>query len=393
MRWLYVTTQYPWPLCHGIWLRVYNIAKELVAIGDDVAVVSFVPEEKESQGMFETCGASFLPAADRHRLTRGPSRTFVSPYIFQPALAEAIEQHASYYDAVVLCGPVALQYSYEAKHCKQVIVDLVDDPVMEYRRRKFGEMKMKSFWHQVNFMARYPRYEKHFLKGINLATFVSEKDAQQFAIRNPEVPAMVSTNGVDFENMYPPVGRKRKHHHPRVVFTGVMNNHNNEVAAEYLVTRIAPKLWDVFPELEVVLAGAKPSEDVLALASDRVTVTGTVDDIRPWFWDSDVVVLPMQSGTGIKNKLLEAWASGTPVVASPLAVGGTPAIDGRDVLLAIRPEDYAQEILRVIKEEDIRQKLIDHGYQSARNFNWSSIAKDLRGRVKPISFSRLIDKE
>ncbi|HPS52229.1 MAG TPA: glycosyltransferase family 4 protein [Phycisphaerae bacterium] len=391
MRWMFVTTRYPWPLANGLWLRLFNIAKELCQLGDTVAVTSF-PPETEFAGMFEQSGAIFLPTDSSQRKDKGPGRYMMSPFIFEQSLAKAVDFHSPYYDVTVLAGPGTLQYSPEARKSPYVLADLIDDPILEYRRRNITSMNVKRFFQQVNFIARYPRYEQMFLEKIDMFTLVSDYDATSFKERNPATEVMVSSNGVDAEYFARPSGYVKSPSRPKVVFLGVMDNINNILAAEYLVKKILPYIVEKCPEVQIQLVGANPVEDVLALDGYNVQVTGTVDDVRPFLWSADAVCLPMVSGTGIKNKLLEAWASGTAVAATPMAVEGIDVRDGEDILVRENPKELSQAILELLYNDTLRQKLSARALLASRAFNWHMVAARLREAVCPEKYSALLDE-
>ena len=96
----------------------------------------------------------------------------------------------------------------------------------------------------------------------------------------------------------------------------------------------------------------------------------------------DVVLLPMTSGTGIKNKLLEAWASGVAVVATPLACQGIPATDGENLLLGSDPAELAAAALRLLQDPELRTAIAAEGRRvvEARQ-TWRMMADGLRGAV------------
>ncbi len=99
-----------------------------------------------------------------------------------------------------------------------------------------------------------------------------------------------------------------------------------------------------------MIAGKDPSPAVQALRQDgRVTVTGFVSDLRPYFWSATVVVAPLVYGTGIQNKVLEAMACGIPVVASPSACDGIGAIAGGDLLIGSDDERLAAHVVTVLR--------------------------------------------
>jgi glycosyltransferase involved in cell wall biosynthesis len=158
----------------------------------------------------------------------------------------------------------------------------------------------------------------------------------------------VVPNGVDLEYFAPqPIARERA----TIVFSGKMSYHANEAAALYLVREIMPLVWASRPETRVVIAGSAPPPSVRSLAIDRrVTVTGYLEDLRPAIAGATVAVAPLRYGVGIQNKVLEAMALATPVVAARQAARALHAVEGRDLLLAELPYEYADAILNLIDD-------------------------------------------
>ncbi|PWH19831.1 MAG: glycosyl transferase family 1, partial [Ardenticatenia bacterium] len=142
---------------------------------------------------------------------------------------------------------------------------------------------------------------------------------------SPATPAVdedriaVLANGVDLEHFRPADG-------PRVpetlVLSGKMSYHANITAVFYLVEEIMPRVWARRPGVRVQVVGAWPPRSVRRLAErfpGRVEVTGWVPDLRPYLQRARLAVAPLRYGAGIQNKVLEALACGTPVVATPQA--------------------------------------------------------------------------
>ena len=115
---------------------------------------------------------------------------------------------------------------------------------------------------------------------------------------------------------------------PVLGFHGAFEARANEDAALLLVDEVLPRVRRVVPDARVRLIGRDPGPVLRERASDAVEVTGWVDDVRAELDGVAVYVAPMVSGTGIKNKVLEAMAAGRPVVATPLALQGIGAGDG-----------------------------------------------------------------
>lgn len=146
----------------------------------------------------------------------------------------------------------------------------------------------------------------------------------------------------------------------------------NIESVHYLVERIMPLVWEKRPGTKVLISGASPDRSVLALASDRVIVSGWVDDIRSSFAASKMLVAPMNLSIGLQNKLLEAMAMNIPCITSTLANNALKAENGKEILVADQPEKYAAAILELLSDPQQAAHLADSAFQFvARNYNWS----------------------
>lgn len=381
MNWLFVTTRFPWPLTHGTYLRVYHLGRSLAGLGETVAVLGR-RGAREAVEAYGRAGVTALPGPEGDAPSAGPARRRCSPYVFDTELADAVAEQAGRFDAVVLEGPAVLQYAEEAAAARWVVADLADDPVLEERRRLWRDPHPRALLRRALFLAKHRRYERVFLPPVGLATFVSEADRDSFARRHPRLPLTVIPNGADLERFARPADRPVETLGPSVLFTGNMGFPPNEDAAEHLVRDVAPRVWRRRPEVRFVLAGAEPSARVQALAGERVEVTGWVEDLRPYLWAAGVVALPMRIGTGIKNKLLEAWAASAAVVATPRACQGVPARDGENLLVAAGPGPFAEALLCVLDDAGLRARLAAGGIQAVRAHHaWPALAARLREAV------------
>jgi polysaccharide biosynthesis protein PslH len=112
---------------------------------------------------------------------------------------------------------------------------------------------------------------------------------------------------------------------PVVVFCGVMNYAPNEQGAIYLAREVWPLVRKARPDARLMIVGALPTPSVLALGKDEgVTVTGAVDDVKPYLWDAAVAAAPLWTARGVQNKVLEAVAAGLPCVVVPPVAEGLP---------------------------------------------------------------------
>ncbi len=182
---------------------------------------------------------------------------------------------------------------------------------------------------------------------------------------NQPMPVEVIPNGVDLEKF-----GYRNHHNrksARIVFSGKMSYHANVTAAVHLVKDIMPAVWAQRPDAEVWIIGKDPAPEVRALATAtplsteakerRVIVTGTVTDVNSYLQEATIAVAPLLYGAGIQNKVLEAMACGTPVVASRKATMALLAQDERDLFVADDAQEFAHSILLLLNQPSRRAEM------------------------------------
>jgi glycosyltransferase involved in cell wall biosynthesis len=162
-----------------------------------------------------------------------------------------------------------------------------------------------------------------------------------------------------------------------IVFTGAMGWAANVTAARSLALEVLPRVRARRPDAHLSLVGRDPPPAVVALERlDGVHVTGEVPDVRPWLWRAQVYACPMTSGTGIKNKLLEALACGSACVATPLSCQGTELRHERELLIAADRDATAAAIVRLLADGTLRARLAHAGraYVVERH-SWASVAR------------------
>jgi polysaccharide biosynthesis protein PslH len=177
---------------------------------------------------------------------------------------------------------------------------------------------------------------------------VTDKEVALFRGLAPEVAdrVEVSCNGVDADQFAPAAGRPSPFASDElpVVFTGAMDYWPNVDAVCWFAEAVLPALRQRWPKARFWVVGRAPTPAVKALAGEAVTVTGTVDDVRPYLQHAAVVVAPLRLARGVQNKVLEAMAMARPVVAARTCVEAIDVLPGRDLLDAETPEDYLQQI-------------------------------------------------
>ena len=151
-----------------------------------------------------------------------------------------------------------------------------------------------------------------------------------------------------------------------------MNYPPNIESVEYLVNKVMPLVWSKSGNVQLLISGASPNKKVMALKSDRVHISGWVDDIRDNFAQSKILVAPMQISIGLQNKLLEAMAMQIPCITSTLANNAIGAIHNNQIMVADTPEEYATYIIQLLQDQQKAKQIGINGYRFViNNFNWS----------------------
>ncbi len=217
------------------------------------------------------------------------------------------------------------------------------------------------------------RYEQHYCQKFSHLVVTTAEDSQQMAALSGKSEISVIPNGVDLE-MFP--CRPQDPGGYSLVFIGAMDNLPNIDSVTFLAKEILPLVRQRYPQVTLLLVGARPTPAVKALADlPNVTVTGKVPAMMPYLHSSTVCVVPMRTGYGIKNKTLEAMAAGIPVVASDRGLEGL-TVEGDGVpLRALRANsagEYAAEIARLFESAELRQTLSKNGRELIeKEYTWA----------------------
>jgi glycosyltransferase involved in cell wall biosynthesis len=221
--------------------------------------------------------------------------------------------------------------------------------------------------------------ERHAVRGYDLVTAVADADAAAIRSGAPGTSVEVIPNGVDADHFAP---LELPEQPATLVFVGAMDFPPNVAAARFLVERVLPRVRT--SGVAVRLVGRSPVAAVRDLAKHpAVEVTGAVEDVRPYLAAATIVVCPMVSGSGIKNKVLEALAMARPVVATPLAVEGIDR-GGDDVrsILAVGADEtaLATEIDRLLADPEARRAMGRDGRALVlRRYTWDACADAYAG--------------
>jgi glycosyltransferase involved in cell wall biosynthesis len=227
------------------------------------------------------------------------------------------------------------------------------------------------------------RYERASLHRFHHVIAVSDHDRQQMLDMNPSCEITVVATGVDTKKyaIAPPASTNP----PRIVFTGSMDWEPNIDAVAYFCRDIFPRIRSEFPSAIFQVVGRNPHPRVKQLASQQIQVTGTVPSVADYLRDAAVVVVPLRIGGGTRLKIFEAMAMGKALVSTSIGAEGLDVQSGHDLILADDSGSFAEAILSLIHNAELRRKYEQAAAKLAARYDWSNVVQDFAAVLQKVS--------
>lgn len=167
-----------------------------------------------------------------------------------------------------------------------------------------------------------------------------------------------------------------------LVFTGSMDWMPNEDAMLFFGEKILPLIERAVPGVKVTVVGRNPTEKLVALAREnkRFSLTGWVDDVRPFIDRGAVYIVPLRVGGGTRIKIYEAMGMARAVVSTTIGAEGLPVKDGEEIVLADEPQAFADGVVRLLQDRDARGRIEGAARKAVvERFGWDKAAEALLG--------------
>jgi glycosyltransferase involved in cell wall biosynthesis len=225
------------------------------------------------------------------------------------------------------------------------VVDLIDALSLNMARRHVFD-RGATRWLAALEQPRLERHERLLCSTWDRALVASEADRRAIG----DFPRLVvNSNAVDLARFVPQAEPRRAH---AIVFSGNLGYFPNVDGIVWFARAVLPLVRTEIPDATLSIVGARPARAVRELESlgSHVELLGQVPDLAPFIARARVAVAPLRAGSGQSLKILEAMASGTPVVATPRAVEGLDVIDGAHLLLAEDAPHFAAHVVRLLRE-------------------------------------------
>ena len=378
----------PYPLEKGDKLRAFNQIKQL-AKNNEVVLCALndknIDEQKAFQALQPYCSSINFIKLSKPRILFGMVSAFLKGlpmqcgYFYNRKAAKKVDALIEKHQPDILYGQLVRVAEYIRHKSIPKAIDYQD--VFSYgmkRRRDIASWITRPVFNME--YQRLCRYEAKVFDEFDVKTIISKPDRD--LIPHPKKDEiLIIPNGVDHEFFKPQQQEKRYD----IVFTGNMSYAPNVNAVDYLANEILPLVWKEVPEAKMYIAGATHDPKVRKAASDRIIISGWLDDIRDAYAQSRVFIAPMRIGTGLQNKLLEAMSMGLPAITTPLANASLGAKPDEEILVGSNAEELARHIITLLTNTDKASQIAQAGFDfTNRVYDWGKTTEKLEASMSSL---------
>lgn len=380
MKILFASRWFPYPADNGSKIRVYNLLKALSTIGE-IDLISFCSESIEPAHIIELkkyCQnvqsirfENFQPhhwKAAVGLFSKKP-RSMVQTFSQEMSniLKKADQEHK--YDVVVSSQIDMIQYVEGLNIPYKILEELeITTYWAQIDQEKSWFIKMR----RMAMVGKLVSYLRSTVKKFNVVTVVSQDERDKVnEVLLGQVPVIVIPNGVDIagNSRYLGIDKEKD---PQLIFNGALSFYANYDAMLYFVCEILPLIKKRYPQIKVLITGRTKGLDLSSFPKDKnVIFTGYLDDVRPSVAQSWAAIVPLRIGGGTRLKILEAISLGTPVVTTPKGVEGLELAEGKDYLIAETPNQFADQVIKLIERIELRSELSARAYETiCQKYDW-----------------------
>jgi glycosyltransferase involved in cell wall biosynthesis len=375
---LVVTLRLPFPPVGGLSLRTWHFVRALATkhrvtvcgftYGETISPPEFpveiVPVPYTAPPLYEQMQSPDPEVSRRayEQLATGTDEPWSASYFDCPAFGNRLRELATHADVVVIVGSSMGRFLPYLPASLPKMLDFPDVYTAMVERDPKAQSTAET--------ERVRRFEQRVATACVRRVVCSslERVRAREALGLPDVE--VVSNGVDTKRFQPFVEPPVP---GNLLFVGAMHYQPNADAAEYFVREIFPLIRRERPGTRLHIVGDSPPASVRALASDAVVVHGFVPDVRPFYRDAIVVVVPLLLGGGTRLKILEAAACGKAMVSTTLGAEGLEVRSGHDILLADLAEPFAAAVNRLQADADLRQQLELAARRTSKQYDWEQL--------------------
>ena len=387
MKILMLTPYLPYPLLSGGQIRTYNLLKQL-ADKHEITLFALIKDNQEKKYIKD-----IEPFCKKIKVFKRSSKAFTIKNILKTAFSSfpflVIRNYVPEAVRVVKQELSSQQYDlihsetfYMMPHIPQTKTPilLVEQTIEYLGYESYAEKVFLPLRILLNYdVHKIRKWERYYWKQAQKLIAMSEDDKKyiQQHLNRPQKVEVIS-NGVDAQWFAAKPQQPPKN--PTVIYVGTFKWLPNVEAVQYLVKKIWPKVVELSPNAKLKIIGNEPTQEIInyGTKNKNIEITGRVPDIRDAFKKAHVLLAPVLSGKGTRYKILEAMASGTPIVATKTAVEGLNLKHNEHVLISNDPQTLAEYVDKLLNDQKLWKKLSLNGKRFVKkNYDWQLISKKL----------------
>ncbi len=229
-------------------------------------------------------------------------------------------------------------------------------------------------------------YEFKMYEVANRVLTLTQEDANILINYAPNLKNKIRVvpHGVDTAFYTPPKKKSWERNTKKILYLGNFQHYPNVDAVKNFINHCWTKILREVPDAKFYAIGCNPPQELLDLRCENIIVLegGTNENVRQIYWDSDVLVAPIELGTGFRGKLLEAKACGLPVVSTRLATFGMNPVNGKDMFVADDYDVFSEYVIMLLNDVKLRKKIGMNALARARKFDHKHAAEKLERVLK-----------
>jgi len=250
----------------------------------------------------------------------------------------------------------------------------VESDLLRARARRIASLPLRGYLrHQARLVEKI---ERQWCSRVGLNVMMSDTDGAKLRTLAPGARTVTAPNGVDIDYFTPRTDSRRP---GQLLFLGPTYMYPNRDAVQWFLESMWSAVREAVPIAEFHLVGKAPTADRDRFCGQPgVRCHGYVPDVRPHLTAASCSIVPIRVGGGTRLKILDSWASGTPVVSTTVGCEGLEARDGHNILIRDDPRAFADAVVQVLSDADLRGRLQDAGRATAeRRYSWRVIGDEL----------------
>jgi len=384
MNILYITQQIPYPLDSGGKIKSFSTIA-LLSKQHDVYLAAFIEDEKEKKYLtpfkkrlrlkkisvvthpliVEKSYRQQLWMLARSLFTLRPYSVYKFWHPEMSRLVSSMEKSVRF-DVVWIDHISMAQYFVPVRGRRSVLEMHNVEHILYERHRDFGH---RMHWRMIFWLEslKYLWYQRRMIRQFDRVLTISQHDQQKLS---EAIQSSFGRSTAQIEVFLPPVRdeffRVRRRPQPStIMFMGLMTWYPNRRGVEWFIHEVFPTVQHFNPEVRLTIVGQYSRRNP-PTKTPGVRYVGHVQSVLPYLASTSLFIVPLQIGSGVRIKILEAMAAGVPIVSTTVGAEGIPVENGKHMLIADDAPSFARAVTRVLKDKKLRTTLAKNAKQFVR---------------------------